>query len=179
MLSRPSAKSEGRLMAHQDDESFRQFVAAGSPALLRVAYLLVGDLGQAEDLLQSALVKTYLAWGRIRDREAVHAYVRRVLVTTATSWRRRRSWLERPVAALPEPAAPDFAVRHIESAAVRQALLTLPPKQRAVVVLRFYEDMTEAEVAEALGVSRGTVSRYPARAHAALRDRLDEGKLVP
>jgi len=166
-------------MAHQDDDSFREFVAAGSPALLRVAYLLVGDLGQAEDLLQSALVKTYLAWGRIRDREAVHAYVRRVLVTTATSWRRRRSSWEEPVAALPEPATPDFAVRQAESATVRAALMTLPPKQRAVVVLRFYEDLPEAEVAEALGVSRGTVSRYTARALAALRGRLNEGELVP
>ena len=166
-------------MAEPDDESFSEFVATGSPALLRVAYLLVGDLGRAEDLLQSALVKTYLAWDRIRDREAVHAYVRRVLVTTATSWWRRRSWWEEPVAALPEPAGTDFAGAHVESAVVREALMTLPPKQRAVVVLRFYEDLTEVEVAETLGVSRGTVSRYTTRALAALRDRLGEERLVP
>jgi RNA polymerase sigma-70 factor, ECF subfamily len=160
------------------DESFREFVAAGSPALLRVAYLLVGDLTLAEDLLQSALVKTYLAWGRIRDPGAVHAYVRRVLATTATSWWRRRSSWEEPVAAPPDRVTPDFAPHQVQSAAIRQVLMALPAKQRAVLVLRFYEDMTEAEVAETLGVTRGTVSRYTARALAALRSRLDEEELV-
>jgi RNA polymerase sigma-70 factor (sigma-E family) len=165
-------------MGEQDDESFREFVATGSAALLRVAYLLVGDLGQAEDLLQSALVKTYLAWGRIRDPGAVHAYVRRVLVTTATSWWRRRAAHEVPVAAPPELVAPDFAGRQAEAETMRRLLLTLPAKQRAVLVLRFYEDLTEAEVAEVLGVTRGTVSRYVTRGLAALRARLDEGELV-
>jgi len=165
-------------MGQPDDESFREFVATGSARLLRTAYLLVGDLGQAEDLLQTALVKTYLAWGRIRDPGAVHAYVRRVLVTTATSWRRRRASHEVPVAAVPESVAPDFAGLRAEAETMRRLLLALPPKQRAVLVLRFYEDLTEAEVAEALGVTRGTVSRYVTRGLATLRARLDEGELV-
>src|SRR5581483_7400238 len=119
-------------MGQPDDESFREFVAAGSAALLRTAYLLVGDLGQAEDLLQTALVKTYLAWGRIRDPGAVHAYVRRVLVTTATSWWRRRASFEVPIAAVPDAVAPDFAGVRAEAETMRQLLLGLPAKQRAV-----------------------------------------------
>ena len=163
-------------MGQPDDENFREFVATSSAALLRTAYLLVGDLGQAEDLLQTALVKTYLAWGRIRDPGAVHAYVRRVLVNTATSWWRRRASAEVPVAAVPEAAAPDFSGVRAEAETMRRQLLTLPARQRAVLVLRFYEDLTEVEVAEALGLTRGTVSRYITRGLATLRTRLDEGE---
>jgi RNA polymerase sigma-70 factor (sigma-E family) len=166
-------------MRREDDEGFHEFVAAGSTALLRTAYLLVGDLGLAEDLLQNALVKTYLSWGRIRDPGSVHAYVRRILVTTASSWWRRRASHEVPVADLPEPVTPDFTGVQAEAETMRRLLLDLPAKQRAVLVLRFYEDLTEAEVAETLGVTRGTVSRYVTRGLATLRSRLEEGELVP
>lgn len=168
------------MMTRRDDEVFREFVAAGSAALLRLAYLLVGDAGLAEDLLQTALVKTYLAWGRIRDPGAVHAYARRALVTSATSWWRRRSSREEPVEAVPDPVftGPDLAAQQADRAVVRQLLLTLPAKQRAVLVLRFYEDLTEAEVAETLGVTRGTVTKYTARALATLRLRLAEEEVI-
>jgi RNA polymerase sigma-70 factor (sigma-E family) len=166
-------------MARQDDESFREFVAAGTAGHLRTAYLLVGDLAQAEDLLQSALIKTYLAWGRIRDPNAVHGYVRRVLVTTATSWRRRKASHEIPLADVPDAATPDFSGVRAEAETMRLHLLALPAKQRAALVLRYYEDLTEAEVAEVLGVSRGTVSRHITRGLNALRERVNEGELVP
>jgi RNA polymerase sigma-70 factor (ECF subfamily) len=156
-----------------DEERYREFVAARSSALLRTAYLLMGDRGRAEDLLQTALTKTYLSWGRIRDRDAVEAYVRRTMVTTATSWWRRRWLRETPTDLMPDVPAPgDLTGAHAERDALWQLLQGLPSMQRAVVVLRFYEDMTEAEVADALGIARGTVKSHTSRAFAALRTRL-------
>lgn len=159
-------------MDEESRESFRAYVAARSPALLRTAYLLTGHRADAEDLLQTSLAKTYLAWSRIRDRDAVEAYVRRVMVNTQTSrWRRRR------VDEVPMPAPPDRPSGRDATAdldlhdALWQALATLPARQRAMVVLRYYEDLTEAQTAEALGVSVGTVKSTTARALARLRDR--------
>lgn len=162
----------------RDESAFTEFVRARSPALLRTAYLLTGDRGLAEDLLQTALAKTYVAWGRIRDPEAVEHYVRRTLVTTATSWWRRKSWhAERPtgVSAGVDVVHPteDIEERDRVWAAVR----SLPARQRAVVVLRFYADQSEAHTAELLGCSKGTVKSHSARALATLRARL--GEAVP
>jgi RNA polymerase sigma-70 factor (sigma-E family) len=146
---------------------FDVFVAARSPAMLRTAYLLVRDRDLAEDLLQTALTKSWFAWGRIHgDPEP---YVRRILVTTATSWWRRRWNGETPSADLPDrmpqPGEP-FSAR-------RQDLWTaighLPRRQRAVVVLRYYEDLTEVETARLLGCSVGTVKSQNAKALASLR----------
>jgi RNA polymerase sigma-70 factor (sigma-E family) len=161
-------------MNAQDETGFREFVAGRSPALLRTAYLLVGDRGRAEDLLQTALVKTYLSWDRIRDGHATEVYVRRILINTATSWWRRRWNNETATDRLPETAVADAADRIAQSDEVRRALLRLPARQRAAVVLRYYEDLGEAEVAEALGVSRGTVSRYLTRALHTLRTKLNK-----
>jgi RNA polymerase sigma-70 factor, ECF subfamily len=155
-----------------DEERFRAFVAARSPALLRTAYLLVGDRGRAEDLVQTALVKTYLAWGRIRDDGAIEAYVRRVMATTATSWWRRRWSGELVSAALPDGAVGDGAAELAEADEMRQLLMTIPARQRAVLVLRYYNDLSEAEISATLGISRGAVSGYTARALATLRQRL-------
>jgi RNA polymerase sigma-70 factor (sigma-E family) len=158
-----------------DEERYREFVVARSSALLRTAYLLMGDRGRAEDLLQTALTKTYVSWGRIRDRDAVEAYVRRTMTTTATSWWRRRWLRETPTDVIPEASAPgDLTGAHAERDALWQELQGLPTMQRAVLVLRFYEDLNEAEVADALGISRGTVKSHTSRAFAALRARLGE-----
>jgi RNA polymerase sigma-70 factor (sigma-E family) len=163
---------EGRRMNQAEEARFREFVAGRSPALLRTAYLLVGDRGRAEDLVQTALIKTYLAWGRIRDPGAIEAYVHRVMATTATSWWRRRSSGERPDPAAPEIAVADASAAVAEADRVRRYLLTLPARQRAVLVLRFFNDLSEADVAEALGLSRGAVSAYTSRGLAALRERI-------
>jgi RNA polymerase sigma-70 factor (sigma-E family) len=149
-------------------------VTLRSPGLLRTAYLLVGDWAHAEDLLQTALTRTYLAWRRLGGIEAVEAYARRVLVTTATSWWRRRWHGERPTDLLPEPATDDPADQWLEHEAVWRHVRRLPARQRAVLVLRFYEDLTEAQTARVLGVTVGTVKSQCARALTTLRQRLSE-----
>jgi RNA polymerase sigma-70 factor (sigma-E family) len=154
------------------DAEFRQFVAARSAALLRTAYLLVGDWAHAEDVLQTALTKTYLAWRRLGEIEAVEAYARRVLVTTATTWWRRRWHGERPTAVMPDRPTDDTIEAHIERQVLWRHVHALPARQRAVLVLRFYEDLTEVETARVLGVAVGTVKSQCARALATLRARL-------
>ena len=151
-------------------EAFRAYVAARSPALLRTAYLLTGNRADAEDLVQTALAKTYLAWDRIREREAVDAYVRRILVNTQTSWWRRRRITEYATDDLPEHGLPAAAEGFALHDALWSALATLPPRQRAIVVLRYYEDLSEAETARVLGISAGTVKSATSRALATLRN---------
>jgi RNA polymerase sigma-70 factor (sigma-E family) len=153
----------------QAREQFRAYVAARSTALLRTAYLLTGNRADAEDLLQTALAKTYLSWERIRDREALDGYVRRVMFNTQTSfWRRLRP--ETPYDQLPERGVPDRTADSDLHDALWTALGTLPARQRAMVVLRYYEDLSETETAEVLGVSVGTVKSTTHRALAKLRD---------
>lgn len=158
-------------MDARERDAFRDYVAARSPALLRTAYLITGNRADAEDLLQTALAKTYLAWSRIRDKESVDAYVRRVLVTTHTSiWRRHRHLTTTPVEHLPEVPGRDATRDSDLHDALWSALRSLPVKMRAAVVLRYYEDLTEAAAADVLGCSVGTVKSQTARALAKLRD---------
>jgi RNA polymerase sigma-70 factor (sigma-E family) len=158
-------------MDEQGKEAFRSYVAARSPALLRTAYLLTGSRADAEDLLQTALAKTYLAWDRIREREAIDAYVRRVMVNTQTSWWRRRKVDEYATDVLPEaPAGTDATDAVVLHDALWTALGGLPSRQRAMVVLRYYEDLSEAETAQVLGVSLGTVKSTTSRALTKLRE---------
>ena len=154
-----------------DQERFGAYVAARSPALLRTAYLLTGHRADAEDLLQTALAKTYLAYDRIRNPGALDAYVRRTLVTTHVSiWRRRWRRAEHPVATVPERPVDESGYDAAASRdALWRALGRLGPRQRSVVVLRYYEDCSEAETAAALGISVGTVKSQAARALATLR----------
>jgi len=154
------------------EREFRDFVAARSVALQRTAYLLTGDWALAEDLVQTALLKTYLAWQRVGGIAAVEPYARKVMVNTATSWWRRRWRGERPTAEMPERPHPDGAEQWLERDRVWQLVKTLPAGQRAVLVLRFYEDLTEVETARLLGVSVGTVKRQTSRAFGSLRKRL-------
>jgi RNA polymerase sigma-70 factor (sigma-E family) len=153
-----------------DRSDFDSFVRARSRPLLQAAWLLTGDWQLAEDLLQTALVKVYLSWGRIRKEGNAEAYARRVLVTTYVTGRRRRWRGELPTATLPDRPAShdDFAGADLRQAVV-QALHGLPRRQRAVVVLRYYCDLSEREVAEALGCSEGTVKSQAAKGLAALR----------
>jgi RNA polymerase sigma-70 factor (sigma-E family) len=151
------------------EQAFGDYVAARLPGLLRLAHLLTGDASEADELVQAALVKTYGAWGRVRSQADPDAYVRRVMVNTRNSWwSRRRPTV--PLDAAPESADPGsaFATRD-EREAMWQALATLPRKQRAVLVLRYYEGLSEAEIAEVLGCSPGTVKSQAAKALAKLR----------
>jgi RNA polymerase sigma-70 factor (sigma-E family) len=155
------------------DAEFCEYVSARSTALLRTAYLLTGDPHTAEDLLQSALAKTYASWGRIHEKAALDAYVRRVMVNTRATWWRRNWRNERPTEQIPEPPGHDD-----DSAAAAERdhlwahLAELPPRQRAVLVLRYYEDLPEAETAAIMGCSVGTVKSQARRALATLRTRL-------
>lgn len=161
-------------MAPDEREAFAAFVAARHLALLRTARLLTGDWQTAEDLLQTALARTYLRWARLRSVEAAEPYVRKVLVTTYATWWRRRWRGELPTATLPDSAGPDpyDSVDHRDR--VERAVATLPRRQRAVVVLRYYEDLPESEVAALLGCSVGTVRSQASRALAKLRARLGD-----
>jgi RNA polymerase sigma-70 factor (sigma-E family) len=155
----------------QAREDFRSYVTGRSAALLRTAYLLTGNRADAEDLLQTALAKTYLSWDRIRDREAVDGYVRRVMVNTQTSWWRRRKVDEHPTDELPDRGAGRDGTADLDlHDALWTALATLPTRQRAMVVLRYYEDLSEAETARVMGVSVGTVKSTTSRALSKLRE---------
>jgi RNA polymerase sigma-70 factor (sigma-E family) len=154
------------------DDEFAEFVTRWSSALLRVAFLLTSDRGEAEDLLQTALLKTARHWSKLKDREAAYPYVRRVLVTTHTSWRRRRRVHEVLLDQLPDH--PTSEPTAIEAGRALQALEQLPPRMRAVVVLRCYEGLSEAETAEALGCSVGSVKSQASRGLARLRGLLDQ-----
>ncbi len=157
-------------MDEQAREDFRSYVAARSPALLRTAYMLTGNRADAEDLLQTALAKTYLAWDRIREREAVDGYVRRVLVNMQTSWWRRRKVDEYATDELPEVPGRDASADQDLHDALWTALSGLPKRQRAMLVLRYYEDLSEAQTAQIMGVSVGTVKSTTSRALLKLRD---------
>jgi RNA polymerase sigma-70 factor (sigma-E family) len=168
----PRARQSSRPSA-PDDRGFREYVTDRSRALLRTAYLLTGNAADAEDLVQAALAKTFLAWDRIEDRGAVDGYVRRAMVNTHISWWRRRRVEEYPTDEIPDQAVADHAVASDLQETMRRAIDRLPQRMRAAVVLRYYEDMTEAEVAEVLGVSLGTVKSTVSRAVAKLRTDAD------
>ena len=160
------------------EPAFRDFVMARSAALQRTAYLLTGDWALAEDLVQTTLMKTYLAWRKLGEITAVEPYARTVMMNTATSWWRRRWRGEYATAVLPERPVADGTETVAERERVWRLILTLPIRQRAVLVLRFYEDLSEAETARLLDISPGTVKSHTARALAALRQRLGHSSPV-
>ncbi len=165
-------------MTDRARRDFPEFLAARGAALQRAAYLMVGDVALAQDLVQEALTKTYLAWPRLREVANAEAYTRRVITTTALSWFRRKGWHgERPTGWLPEAATADHAEDVATSTALWQALQDLPPRQRVAVVLRFYDDLTEVQTAAAMGCAVGTVKSQVSAALAKLRARLGEDLL--
>jgi RNA polymerase sigma-70 factor (sigma-E family) len=148
---------------------FESWLVAREHALQRTALLLTGDPHSAQDLVQNTLTKLYLAWDRIEQRDRVDAYARRVLVNEHRStW--RRAWRRHEVVSdvLPDAGAPSIEP-DVERDAVWAFVASLPPRQRAVIVLRYYEDLTEAETADLLGITRGTVKSQAHKALAALR----------
>jgi RNA polymerase sigma-70 factor (sigma-E family) len=150
------------------ERDFVEYVEARQQALVRFAYLLTSNHHTAEDLVQTALAKTYLAWGRMRDRGAIDSFVRRVIVNeNASMWRRAWKRREHATETLPDHGTSDPDVESRE--AMWQVVQMLPPRQRAAVVLRYYEDMSEADTAAILGCSVGNVKSQTSRGLAAMR----------
>lgn len=159
----------------RDVTEFSEYAAARWGSLFRTAYLLTGDHGLAEDLMQTALIKCYVAWPRLRASESADAYVRKALTNTYISWRRKKSWgREHPTDELPDSGVGDNTVGVPVRQVVMTALQQLAPKQRAVVVLRFYEDLGVEQVANTLGCSTGTVKSQTSDALAKLRNILGD-----
>jgi RNA polymerase sigma-70 factor (sigma-E family) len=139
------------------EHEFAEFVRATSGSLFRTAYLMTGDHQLAEDLLQTTFTKVYVRWRRIARMDNPVGYARRVLVNQAASWLRRRSSRELPTSLVDTVESETMDLDVVTSATVWSAVLTLPPRQRAVVVLRYYEDMTEPQIADLLAIRVGTV----------------------
>ncbi|WP_007515741.1 MULTISPECIES: SigE family RNA polymerase sigma factor [Pseudofrankia] len=160
-------------MRDDEERAFEEFVERTADRLLRSAVLLTGDRGAAEDLLQGALERTYRHWRRIGG-DAPEAYLRRALVNAATSRWRRRRFHEVPLLTDGGWTADTSVADHAEALSQRdglvRALLTLPPRQRAVIVLRYLDDLSEADVAAALGCSVGSVKSHASRGLARLRE---------
>lgn len=153
-----------------EGEGFAQFVDLRQRALQRTAWLLTGDWALAEDLVQTALARTWPRWERIRRRDDPEIYVRQVLVNTWATWSRRKWRGERPGAVLPETVAPgDVAAEVTTRVAVLAALGSLTDRQRAVLALRVFDDLTEAQTAQVLGCAIGTVKSTMSQALARLR----------
>ena len=151
------------------DREFTRYVEARGGALLRTAvFLCAGDRSGAEDLVQASLVRAYVAWHRVRDEGARDAYVRRIMV--------RESYRRRPATAILDerPRSLDPLGSVDDRVDLFPLLAALPRQQRAVVVLRYYEDLSEREIADALGCSPGSVKRHASRALATLRVRLGD-----
>jgi RNA polymerase sigma-70 factor (sigma-E family) len=170
-----TAVAEKRGSRDTRDADFAAYLAARQASLLRTAYLLTGNRHDAEDLVQTAFAKLYLSWDKVRQQGSMDGYVRRILVNEHNSmW--RRAWKRR------EHSAEDETLHRLDrphhdtpddgtGTALWEVVQTLPRKARAVVVLRYYEEMSEAETAAVLGISVGTVKSQTSRALAALRER--------
>lgn len=159
------------------EAEFSAWMSARQPALLRTAYLLTSDHHTAEDLVQATLAKVYLTWEKVQRREAIDGYARRILVNESNSlW--RRPWKRRETVS---DEVPDWVPTYDSYDEGQHSVLwslvqTLPRKQRAAVVLRYYEELTEAETAEVLGCSVGNVKSQTSRALATLRSKVhDDG----
>lgn len=162
------------------EDDFTEFVAGSAGRLLRTAFLITGDEQVAEDVLQTALERAYRRWGRVRRSDQPEAYVRRMVVNAATdTWRAGRGRRTVSLSEAQWPPEPDQAVDGVVN---REALLAcvrrLPAGQRAVLVLRYFDDLTEVESARVLGCSVGTVKSQHARAIARLRELLPDGRPV-
>lgn len=155
-------------MTVERDQDFTEYVSARATALKRSALLLGCTDSEAEDLVQTTLMRCYASWDKVTKAQERDPYVYRVLVNTHTSSRRRRWWAEKPTAELPEQASPDTTPQVDDADALRRALAKLSPPDRAAVVLRYYAQLSEAETAQALRIPRGTVKSRLSRALAKL-----------
>jgi RNA polymerase sigma-70 factor (sigma-E family) len=155
----------------RERQQFEEFMTSRWPALVRLAFGLTGDRWLAEDLAQTALVSAYASWWRVRRADDPDAYVRRILINASKSRWRRSGAAEQsagPPDEVPDPVA-DPAAAIGERSVLLAALAALPPRQRAVVVLRYWEDLSDAQAAALLGCSASTVRSQAARALAKLR----------
>ena len=160
-------------MSEESHPSFDAFVAARGSALLRHAYVLTGDRYLAEDLVQETLAHLYRRWDKVAATTSPEAYVKTSVTRQFLSWRRRRSSGERPTDHVPEsPAAYDGTDAVDDDDVLWRLLARLPRKQRAILALRFYDDQSDLQIAEILGVSASTVRSQASRALATLRDQL-------
>lgn len=167
-------------MRREDEVRFREFASSQAAPLRRCAYLFCGDWHLAEDLMQTTLVKIYRSWSRVARREALHNYARTVLLHTWLD-ERRRPWRRSEIghAEVPDSSdgapTPDMhAERSQQRAVLHEALLAVPPRQRAVLVLRYFDDLSVAATAKAMGCSAGTVKSQAARGLANLRAAMDQ-----
>lgn len=163
-------------MNADEERQFREFVAARSRSLLHTAYLLTGDWEQGRDLLQTALASTARRWSKLRDREQPEIYVRRALYHAQVDRFRLLSWGRETVTDMP-PDKPsgqgaDWADAVVQRQDIMAALRQLPKRQRAVIVLRYFEDRPDNEIASILGVAQGTVRSQTHKALASLRTTL-------
>ena len=156
-------------MIDQKDDEFTDFVAAHGAQLLRTACLVTGDSHLGEDLVQTSLAKAYGSWAKVRQVDHPVAYVRRLMINTHLSWVRRLTNTERPLERFPDAGAGDHQSAHAETDEMRRALLRLSPRVRTAVVLRYFEDLGEAETAGLMGCSRSTVNNHVTRGLATLR----------
>ena len=161
-------------MAPAADEQFRLFVVEQWGPLTRTAFLLTGDRGAAEDLVQTALEKAHRRWTHIVRQDAPGAYVRRAMINTLISWRRRRRVAEVELGGREDLPGPDEYARVETRHQMLQELRRLPPRTRAILVLRFFEDRTEADIAAILGCSIGSVKSQSSRGLARLRDHIGD-----
>jgi RNA polymerase sigma-70 factor (sigma-E family) len=163
--------------AMSTEQDFVQFVSARWSSLYRLAYLLTASPTAAEDLLQTAFEKAYVSWSRIGRMEFPEAYVRRMMVNALVS-SRRRAWLrEVPSASMPEVSAGAIDVGVLDRSLLWPLVCALPVRQRAVIVLRYYEDLTEAQIADVLGCAPGTVKSQTSAAMKALRRALTAARV--
>ena len=160
------------------DEQFREYVAARTESLRFTAYLLTGDWHLAEDIVQTSLVKLYRVWHRIERGGSIDAYVRRIITRTFLNERRRAWWRREHVTDAPPEPAPPPASGPEDRMLVWAALKRVPRKQRAALVLRYWEDLSLAEAAEVLGCSEGTVKSQCSRGLRTLREVLERDAVV-
>jgi RNA polymerase sigma-70 factor (sigma-E family) len=161
-------------MAHGTVLEFEEYVRTRQDALLRSARRLVPDPADAQDLLQTALARTYGRWDGIADKRLADAYLRRVMINTRTEWWRARKLEEVPTEQLPEAGVEDSTERYADRALLVDVLKVLSPRQRKVVILRHWEQMSTEETAAALGMTVGTVKSTLHRALARLRQELQD-----
>lgn len=167
-------------MARPMDSEFTDFVRAHGAGLLRTACLLTGDRSRGEDLAQTALARTYAHWGKVRRADDPLAYVRRLLVNSHLSWLRLLTNTEQVVESVPDRGdGADLQAAHADAEELRAALRELSPRVRTAVVLRYFDDLSEAETARVMGCSASTVNNHVGRGLAVLRGLLADRDAAP
>jgi RNA polymerase sigma-70 factor (sigma-E family) len=182
--ARPGAAAPGAAAGSADraaDHAVTVLYQSHYAALVREAALLVGDVATAEDVVQDCFIALHRAWWRVRDTSAALFYLRRSVINRSRSVLRRRAVADRhpPLAEPPLPSAEDSALAVVALSSVRAALRALPVRQREVLVLRYYADLPETQIAAVMGVSRGSVKAHAARARDALRAALTDSAPFP